>query len=380
MHRVYNPKDEVHIGIVGKYVEYEDSYKSLKEALVHGAVAHNLKLNLTWVEAEGLESKDGNRDYETQLEGFDGILVPGGFGKRGIEGMLNGIRYAREKKVPYFGICLGMQTACIEFARNVCGLDEANSSEFDQATPHRIIYKLRELTGIDELGGTMRLGAWTCKLEPNSQAAKAYGATEISERHRHRYEFNREYEAVLTGGGLRITGATPDGTYVEIVEIPDHPYFLGCQFHPEFKSKPLEPHPLFSAFVKASYENGRKRRDAKSTEDVEMFLEAGKNCETMSVVHIKKFVIAAVLISGTMGFSNNNDEAVKHGALAAVKVTITVDILTAGSPRRYSRCLHPLDGTITRVSEQNIATKQRTIRSRRNSKPAERISLAATSS
>jgi CTP synthase len=272
MHRVYNPKDEVHIGIVGKYVEYEDSYKSLKEALVHGAVAHNLKLNLTWVEAEGLESKDGNRDYETQLEGFDGILVPGGFGKRGIEGMLNGIRYAREKKVPYFGICLGMQTACIEFARNVCGLDEANSSEFDQATPHRIIYKLRELTGIDELGGTMRLGAWTCKLEPNSQAAKAYGTTEISERHRHRYEFNREYEAVLTGGGLRITGATPDGTYVEIVEIPDHPYFLGCQFHPEFKSKPLEPHPLFSAFVKASYESGQKRRDAKSTEDVEMFL------------------------------------------------------------------------------------------------------------
>jgi CTP synthase len=272
MQRIYNPKDEVHIGIVGKYVEYEDSYKSLKEALVHGAVAHNLKLNLTWVEAEGLESKDGNRDYEMQLEGFDGILVPGGFGKRGIEGMLNGIRYAREKKVPYFGICLGMQTACIEFARNVCGLDEANSSEFDQATPHRIIYKLRELTGIDELGGTMRLGAWTCKLEPNSQAAKAYGDMEISERHRHRYEFNREYEAVLTGGGMRITGATPDGTYVEIVEIPDHPYFLGCQFHPEFKSKPLEPHPLFSSFIKASYDNRQKHREARSTEDVEMFL------------------------------------------------------------------------------------------------------------
>jgi CTP synthase len=272
MHRIYNPKDEVHIGIVGKYVEYEDSYKSLKEALVHGAVAHNLKLNLTWVEAEGLETKDGSRDYETQLEGFDGILVPGGFGKRGIEGMLNGIRYAREKKVPYFGICLGMQTACIEFARNVCGLDEANSSEFDQATPHRIIYKLRELTGIDELGGTMRLGAWTCKLEHDSKAAKAYGATEISERHRHRYEFNREYEAVLTGGGLRITGATPDGTYVEIVEIPDHPYFLGCQFHPEFKSKPLEPHPLFSSFVKAAHENRTKRHDSKTSEDVEMFL------------------------------------------------------------------------------------------------------------
>jgi CTP synthase len=274
MHRIYNPTDEVQIGIVGKYVEYEDSYKSLKEALVHGAVAHNLKLNLTWVEAEGLESKTGNRDYEMQLEGFDGILVPGGFGKRGIEGMLNGIRYAREKKVPYFGICLGMQTACIEFARNVCGLEDANSSEFDPATPHRIIYKLRELTGVDELGGTMRLGAWTCKLEPNSQAAKAYGMTEISERHRHRYEFNREYEAVLTGGGLRITGATPDGTYVEIVEIPDHPYFLGCQFHPEFKSKPLEPHPLFSSFIQASYENRRKRNEAKANEDVEMFLRS----------------------------------------------------------------------------------------------------------
>src|ERR1051326_7782841 len=267
MQRVYNPQDEVHIGIVGKYVEYEDSYKSLKEALVHGAVAHNLKLNLTWVEAEGLESKDGNRDYEMQLEGFDGILVPGGFGKRGIEGMLNGIRYAREKKVPYFGICLGMQTACIEFARNVCGLDEANSSEFDQATPHRIIYKLRELTGIDELGGTMRLGAWTCKLEPNSQAAKAYGSMEISERHRHRYEFNREYEAILTGGGLRITGATPDGTYVEIVEIPDNPYFLRRQFPPEFKSKPLEPHPLFREFIKASYRSEERRRESQRSEE-----------------------------------------------------------------------------------------------------------------
>jgi CTP synthase len=272
VHKIYNPKDEVHIGIVGKYVEYEDSYKSLKEALVHGATAQNLKLNVTWVEAEGLENKDaGNRDYEVQLEGFDGILVPGGFGKRGIEGMLNAIRYAREKKIPYFGICLGMQTACIEFARNVCGLEQADSSEFDPATPHRVIYKLRELRGIDELGGTMRLGAWACKLEPNSHAARAYGTTEISERHRHRYEFNREYEAVLTGGGMRLTGSTPDGTYVEIVEIPDHPYFLGCQFHPEFKSKPLEPHPLFSSFIKASYANGASRRDSRIQEEDEQF-------------------------------------------------------------------------------------------------------------
>jgi CTP synthase len=272
VHKIYNPKDEVRIGIVGKYVEYEDSYKSLKEALVHGAAAQNLKLSLTWVEAEGLESKDGTlRECEAQLEGYDGILVPGGFGKRGIEGMLNAIRYARERKVPYFGICLGMQTACIEYARNVCGLADADSSEFNPATPHRIIYKLRELTGIDELGGTMRLGAWPCKLEPGSQAAKAYGATEISERHRHRYEFNREYEPVLTGAGLRITGSTPDGTYVEIVEIPGHPYFLGCQFHPEFKSKPLEPHPLFSAFIQASYANRHARRSSRVQEEVEMF-------------------------------------------------------------------------------------------------------------
>lgn len=256
VHRCYNPKDEVSIGIVGKYVEYEDSYKSLKEALVHGALAHNLKLRVTWIEAEGLEAKDADdRSYESQLAGFDGILVPGGFGKRGIEGMLNAIRYARENSVPYFGICLGMQTACIEYARNVCGLSEANSSEFDPATPHRVIYKLRELTGVEEMGGTMRLGAWTCLLQPDSLAAAAYGQTEISERHRHRYEFNREYEAILTGAGLRITGTTPDATYVEIVEIPGHPFFLGCQFHPEFKSKPLEPHPIFRDFVRASYRN-----------------------------------------------------------------------------------------------------------------------------
>ena len=254
--RCYHPKDEVSIAIVGKYVEYEDSYKSLKEALTHGAISQNLKLKIHWIEAEGLESTGpDDRSYESQLEGFDGILVPGGFGKRGIEGMLNAIRYAREKNVPYFGICLGMQTACIEFARNVCGLKDANSSEFDPATEHRIIYKLRELLGVEEMGGTMRLGAWACQLQPDSLAARAYGVTEISERHRHRYEFNREYEALLTGAGLRISGATPDQTYVEIVEIPGHPYFLGCQFHPEFKSKPLEPHPLFREFIIASYKN-----------------------------------------------------------------------------------------------------------------------------
>ena len=266
--RCYHPKDTVHIGIVGKYVEYEDSYKSLKEALTHGAVSQNLKLKVTWIEAEGLESKfPEDRSYESQLEGFDGILVPGGFGKRGIEGMLNAIRYAREKQVPYFGICLGMQTACIEIARNVCGLKDANSSEFNPSSPHRIIYKLRELLGVEEMGGTMRLGAWACVLQEGSLAAKAYGgATEISERHRHRYEFNREYEALLTGAGLSLTGTTPDATYVEIVELPGHPFFLGCQFHPEFKSKPLEPHPLFREFIIASYKNRLARLASESSE------------------------------------------------------------------------------------------------------------------
>src|SRR6195256_1064124 len=274
VHKVYNPKADVTIAIVGKYVEYEDSYKSLKEALIHGALAHNLKLQLNWVEAEGLES--GQRACAEQLADYDGILVPGGLGKGGIEGMLPAIRYAREKKIPYFGICLGMQTACIEFARNVCGLQEANSSEFDPATPHRVIYKLRELRGVEELGGTMRLGAWTCKIEPGTLAYKIYGQTEISERHRHRYEFNREYEDTMIAGGLRISGSTPDGTYVEMIEIPEHPHFVGCQFHPEFKSKPLEPHPLFRAFIGAAYEHGSKRKSQKDAAEVEMFLRPEK--------------------------------------------------------------------------------------------------------
>jgi CTP synthase len=269
VHRVYNPKDEVRIAIIGKYVEYEDSYKSLKEALVHGALAHNLRLHASWIEAEGLEA--GQQACEEQLRDYDGILVPGGFGKRGIDGMLEAIRYARENKVPYFGICLGMQTASIEFARNVCGLTDANSSEFDPATTHRIIYKLRELRGVEDLGGTMRLGQWTCKIEPGTLAHRIYGKDEISERHRHRYEFNREYEGTLTAAGLRISGSTPDGTYVEIIELPDHPHFIGCQFHPEFKSKPLEPHPLFRAFVGAAYEQGQRRRAEHEHAELEMF-------------------------------------------------------------------------------------------------------------
>jgi CTP synthase len=173
--------------------------------------------------------------------------------------MVRAIRYARENKVPYFGICLGMQTLVIEFARNVCGLEQADSTEFNPGTSHRVIYKLRELKGVDELGGTMRLGAYDCVLAEGSFAHRAYGTRRIQERHRHRYEFNREHEAALTSAGLRIAGETPDGVYVEICELPDHPWFLGCQFHPEFKSKPLEPHPLFRAFIGAAYEYRQRR-------------------------------------------------------------------------------------------------------------------------
>lgn len=253
--RMRNPVDSVDIALVGKYVEYEDSYKSLKEALLHGALAHRLKINFHWIEAQDLEWPG----CKESLAQYDGILVPGGFGSRGIEGMLHSIRFAREERVPYFGICLGMQTMVIEYARNVCGLSGANSTEFDSAPAHRVIYKLRELKGVDELGGTMRLGAYDCKLAPNSFARLAYGESNISERHRHRYEFNREYQQILEQHGLRITGESPDGSYVEICELPGHPWYLGCQFHPEFKSKPLEPHPLFTAFLGASHQHRQKR-------------------------------------------------------------------------------------------------------------------------
>jgi len=250
LERLKNPADEVSIGLVGKYTEYEDSYKSLKEALLHGGIAHNLKVRIEWIESDRLLAPGA----EARLEAYDGILVPGGFGKRGVEGMIVAIRFARERKVPYFGICLGMQTMVIEYARNVCGLGQADSTEFNQAAPHRVIYKLRELKGVDELGGTMRLGAYPCNLAEGSFAHRAYGTREISERHRHRYEFNREFEGVLKQNGLLITGETPDGVYVEICEYPNHPWALGCQFHPEFKSKPLEPHPLFRAFIGAAHE------------------------------------------------------------------------------------------------------------------------------
>jgi CTP synthase len=254
----------VTIGIVGKYVELEDSYKSLREALTHGGVANNLRVDVRWVESESLMDDD----YEERLRDFDAILVPGGFGKRGVAGMIRAISYARKTRTPYFGICLGMQTAVIEYARAVCGLSGADSTEFDAETPYPVIFKLRDLVGVEEMGGTMRLGAWQCRLAAGSLAREIYnGAEEIGERHRHRYEFNPEFREQLERAGLVFGGVSVDGRFVEMVELPRdaHPWFLGCQFHPEYKSKPLAPHPLFASFVEAAYRN--RMRDEATVED-----------------------------------------------------------------------------------------------------------------
>jgi CTP synthase len=247
--RIKNPDDELTIHVVGKYTGYEDSYKSLNEALYHGGFANRLRINIKWVESEALEQEGGVR----LLDGAHGILVPGGFGSRGTRGMMKAAEYARRNHIPYFGICYGFQWATVEFARNVCMLDGADSTEVDEAAPHRIIYKLRDLLGVDELGGTMRLGRYACELAPNSLARKIYGTDLIHERHRHRFEFNCLYESALAEKGMKISGRSPDGKFVEIAELPGHPWFLGVQFHPEFLSRPLRPHPLFASFVEAAY-------------------------------------------------------------------------------------------------------------------------------
>jgi CTP synthase len=254
--RMNNPKGEVDIAIVGKYAGLQDSYLSLKQALVHGAVANDLQVKIEWIEAEDLE----RGKLEKILGAKDGILVPGGFGHRGIEGKIRAVTYARVGKVPFFGICLGMQCATIEFARNVAGFKGANSTEFDEESPAKIFFKWRELKGITDLGGTLRLGQYLCRLQKSSLAYKAYRNIEIWERHRHRFEFNPEYEKPLMEAGLLISGKNPDYGLVEIAELPGHPWFLGCQFHPEFKSRPLRPHPLFKAFIGASHAHRQERR------------------------------------------------------------------------------------------------------------------------
>jgi CTP synthase len=261
-----NPKGSVKIGIVGKYVDLTEAYKSLHEALIHGGVANEVKVELEYVNSEKVTAAN----VEKRLKGLDGILVPGGFGSRGIEGKILSIKYARENKVPFFGICLGMQCACIEFARNVIGLEGANSEEFDKATPHNIIYLMKEWFDFrtkktetrceeSEKGGTMRLGSYPCKLKKETKAFEAYKAVNIDERHRHRFEYNNKYIEQFEQNGMVLSGTAPDESLVEIVELPGHPWFLGCQFHPEFKSNPMKPHPLFREFIKASKDEKAKK-------------------------------------------------------------------------------------------------------------------------
>ncbi|HXI11571.1 MAG TPA: CTP synthase [Thermoanaerobaculia bacterium] len=259
--KLRHPEAEVRIGFVGKYVEFGDSYKSLNEALMHGGIANSVKVRIVYIDSEALEQEG----YHGDLTTVDGILVGPGFGARGVEGMLRAIRYAREKNIPFFGICLGMQCATIEFARHMAGMVGANSTEFDEEAPYKVIYKLRDLIGVDALGGTMRLGKYPCTLTEGSIAADAYGVSSIDERHRHRYEVNPEYVPQLIDKGLRISGLSPDGKFVEIIELANHPWFLGVQFHPEYKSRPSAPHPLFRSFIKAARQFGAAQKSHLST-------------------------------------------------------------------------------------------------------------------
>ena len=271
VNRCKNPKGTVRIGIVGKYVDLADSYKSLNEALIHGGIANDAKTELVFISAEELDSTGA---WPRELYEVDGIVVPIGFGKRGSDGKQRAIRYARERKVPCFGICWGMQMMVVEYARNVCGITQAASTEFVEDTPDPVIYKLRDLLGVDDLGGTMRLGAYPCKLADGTRARQIYGQAEISERHRHRYEVNQKYLPELKEHGLVVSGMSPDQKFVEMVELPGHPWFLGCQFHPEYKSRPTEPHPLFVSFIAAALDEQRRRlehpgRAAERAETVE---------------------------------------------------------------------------------------------------------------
>ncbi|MGE5698933.1 MAG: CTP synthase [Deltaproteobacteria bacterium] len=250
-----NPVGEVTIAIVGKYVNLRESYKSLNEALTHGGIAHSVRVLHRYVDSEEVERQGA----EALLKGADGILVPGGFGSRGVEGKIAAVKYARENRIPYFGICLGMQVAVVEFARNVCGLSAATSRELDAESECAVIDLMPDQRGVVEKGATMRLGAYPCSLSEKSLARKAYAAAAVSERHRHRYEFNNEFRDTLSAKGLCITGLSPDGRLVEIVEMQDHPWFLGCQFHPEFQSRPMAPHPLFRDFIGAAYAVSRRQ-------------------------------------------------------------------------------------------------------------------------
>jgi len=269
LHRLRNPHHEISIAVVGKYAEHRDAYKSVYESIDHAGMQHGAQIRIGRIQSEEVQREGPER----LLSGYDGILVPGGFGIRGLEGMVEAVRFAREKKIPYFGICLGMQSAVIEYGRNVVQLDNANSTEFDKDTRHPVICLLDEQQNITDMGGTMRLGTQPTKLAPDSHALEAYGVADISERHRHRYEFNNTYRHQFDRHGMRVTGTSPDDSLVEIVEIPDHPWFLAVQYHPEFKSQPTKAHPLFAAFVEAAIEQ-RKRRSNESAETQEPISES----------------------------------------------------------------------------------------------------------
>ncbi len=259
--RVLAPSGRVHVAIVGKYTDLTDSYTSIREALVHGGIANDAGVDLTWVSSDAFTDPSAAGRL---LAGFDALLVPGGFGIRGVEGMVEAVRWARENGLPFLGICLGMQTAIIEFARNVCQLPDTNSGEFAPECEHPVISLMNSQRDVENLGGTMRLGAYPCRLRPGSRVAQIYGADQVSERHRHRYEVNNGYRDILAEYGLRCTGLSPDGSLVEMVELPEHPWYVGCQFHPELRSRPTRPHPLFASFIKAAVDHRQlgARQDA----------------------------------------------------------------------------------------------------------------------
>jgi CTP synthase len=261
--KILHPADRVRIAVVGKYTELADSYKSISEALVHGGIANNVGVQIDWVSSDRFTDREAARDL---LEPYDALLIPGGFGIRGIEGMVAAARAAREGKLPVFGICLGMQVQIIEFARTACKIADANSSEFEAECGNPVISLLPSQRNVEDMGGTMRLGAYACKLRPGSRIANIYGASETSERHRHRYEVDNGYRDRFAEHGLRLTGLSPDGSLVEMIELPDHPWYVGCQFHPELKSRPTRPHPLFAGFIAAAYDVRRRRAEAPAIE------------------------------------------------------------------------------------------------------------------
>ncbi|HEY4305897.1 MAG TPA: CTP synthase [Gemmatimonadaceae bacterium] len=264
--RVLVPHDRVRIAIVGKYTDYADSYKSVQEALIHGGIANDVGVDIQWISSDNFSNPERTAQI---IAGVDGVLVPGGFGVRGVEGMVEAIRHVRENNVPFFGICLGMQTAIIEFARNVCGLDDSHSSEFAPECDNPVISLMESQQHVTDMGGTMRLGAYPCRLARGSRAAEIYGQPEVSERHRHRYEVSNKYRELFVDKGMRLSGLSPDQQLVEIIELPSHPWFIGCQFHPELQSRPTRPHPLFAGFVAAAMAKKTKRSAHRSNSLVE---------------------------------------------------------------------------------------------------------------